>query len=81
MTIRPATPEERDNCVQLYRSIGKAMDGYDVDAIMNTLCFMVAEIGTDLDMSKQEFIASVVNQLSNAYDTCYLGKCEPEGEA
>jgi len=59
-----------------------AMDGKGIDEILNTLCFIIADLGTDIDnMSKQEFIANVVNQVSGAYDTCYLGKSEPEGNA
>lgn len=81
MSKRGATKQEREDCMRLYRALGKTITDYDIDAVLNTMCFVVAELGTDLDMSKQAFIAQVVEQLSSAYDTCYLGRAEPQGEA
>jgi len=67
--------------MKLYRALAEVLADRDIDAALNTMCFMVAEIGTDLSMSKQAFIAQIVDQVSSAYDTCYLGKSEPQGEA
>jgi hypothetical protein len=62
--------------------MNRVIEAYSTDEVLNTLCFMLADIAVDeLDMSKQEFIANVVNQVSSAYDTCYLGRAEPQGEA
>ena len=82
MERRAATPDERDACVNLYRKVMMAMYGTEIDEVLNTLCFIVAEIGVELDhMSKEEFIANVVEQVTSAYNTCYLGKSEPKGNA
>jgi len=81
MRKRNSTKQEREDCMKLYRALAEVLTDRDIDAALNTMCFMVAEIGTDLNMSKQAFIAQIVDQVSSAYDTCYLGKSEPQGEA
>jgi len=81
MVRRGATPEESRNCIKLYRKLNEMMGEYDVDVVMNTLCFIIADMGVELDMNKQVLIANVVEQVSSAYNTCYLGKAEPQGEA
>jgi hypothetical protein len=82
MKRRAATPDERDSCVNLYRKVMMTMHGTEIDEVLTTLCFIVAEIGVELDhMSKEEFIANVMQQVTSAYHTCYLGKSEPKGNA
>lgn len=70
MSNRGATPQEREDCVKLYRAVGELLEKYDVDVILNTLCFIVAEQGVHINMTKREFIAQVVDQISSAYHTC-----------
>lgn len=81
MSNRGATPSELKECKEIFSAIDKAMDGKKYDAILNTLCFVVGNLGPEIDMSKQEFIAQVVNQVSSAYDMTNLYDAEPEGEA
>ena len=81
MRNRPATPDEVKECKDVYKKILEAMDGHDITAILNILCFVVAELGEDLDMSKQEFVAQVVEQVSSAYDMFRLANSKPQGEA
>lgn len=81
MKRKGATSEERDECILFYRKVNKVMDDYDFDVVMNTLCFIIGEVGPALNMSKQAFIANVVNQISSAYDMTYLSNSEPQGEA
>lgn len=66
----PATPEQREECIRLYKKVHEVIHGQDIDNILNTLCFIVADVGTELEMDKKTFIASVVEQVSSAYDAC-----------
>lgn len=81
MSNRKATLQEREECKQIYRGVLEIMDGKDYDAILNTLCFIVAELGVDLEVSKQKFVAQVVEQVSSAYDMHKLLGAKPQGEA
>lgn len=81
MSHKPATPQEMKECRELYKGILSAMDGKDYDAILNTLCFIMAELGVELDLTKQRFIAKTVERISSAYDMHKLLGAEPEGEA
>lgn len=76
MSNRGASPIEREACVKLYRALGQNLEEYDSDVVLNTLCFIVAEYGAQVDMTKREFIAQVVEQISSAYDTCNVLKGE-----
>lgn len=81
MNNRPATPQEMKECKEIYQGFLEVMDGKDYDSILNILCFTLGELGVDLEMTKQKFIARAVEQISSAYDTHKLAKSEPEGEA
>ena len=82
MEKRGATPEEREACLQIYKRVMLVLHGHSIDEILNTLCFVLADVAVDeLDVSKQVFIANVVEQVSSAYDTCLLGRMEPKGNA
>lgn len=73
--------EERDACVLLYRKVGSIIDREDYDVILNTLCFIMGELGTELDVDKREYIAKIVEQVSGSYDLFLLAQMKPEGEA
>ena len=81
MNNKPATKKEMEECKEIYKGFLEVMDGKDYDAILNTMCFVMAELGTELDMTKQKFIAKTVDQISSAYDMHKLASSKPEGEA
>lgn len=81
MNNRPATQQEMEECKEIYQGLLRIMDGKDYDAILNTLCFVMGELGNGLDMTKQKFIARTVEQISSAYDMYKLASSKPEGEA
>lgn len=71
MNKKGATPEERDACLKLYRKFGEVMEHEDYDTILNTLCFIIGDLGVDLNTNKRTFIALVVEQVSSAYDLAF----------
>lgn len=81
MKHRPATDEEKDECKIIYRKLARVVDGHHTHAVLNTLCFVLADVGVELEVDKEVFLEEVMKQLSSAYDMCYLSNAIPQGEA
>lgn len=81
MKHRPATDDEKDECKIIYRKLARAVNGHHTHAVLNTLCFVLADVGVELEVGKEVFLEEVIKQLGSAYDMCYLSSATPQGEA
>lgn len=62
---------------ELIDRIQDVLDGQRIEHVMPALCALIGHAGYDLyadDMSKQRFIAQVVSEVEDAYQTAKKGK-------
>lgn len=64
----PPTREQMEAMMSLVDSIGEVVNGREYNEVMNALAYMLAHGGVAAGIAKQEFLATIFQQLGEMYD-------------
>jgi hypothetical protein len=63
-----------DEALEVVTKVADVLHGVDYSVAMNALLLVVAHGGTDSTLSKQEFLAMLVEQVGSMYDSVKQGE-------